>query len=259
MALTRVIPIKQVKLTPDDVATLLTEISSHYRRSKDLNLGNYYSLSIDQDEHTSITLDSPPKNFKSLLDTRVSNIVLRIENRQPSRKIELQLTHGDTSIYRNKIEIHAHDEDWVNHTWKKLTDKIAALEPQPTFANLYYKFAFIVISALSGWFIVNMLIRVIKLFLPMSFVIAASSSDVTSNVFLYFNVTLLVFIIGFWPTSWLFSYAKDAYPSVELQIGPSRDRLEPNRRLKLKWICGIFIVGPSANFLYDLYRYVLPG
>lgn len=218
---------------------------------------NYYSLSIDQDEHTSTTLDAPPKSFAPLLSPKVNNISLRIDNREPARKLELRLTHGDASIYSNKIEIYGHDEDWVNLTWQKLTDRLATMEYQPSLDTRYHKVAFIILTALAGWLMLSGLLHVMRFFSPPSTTPSTASSSSIASV--YFMVACLVFSFGIWPTGWLFSYARRAYPSVELQTGPARERLEPLRRSRLKWFCGIFIVGPSANLLYDIYRSMFHG
>ena len=251
-----VIPIKQVRLSTENIVQLVTVLSNYYRNRPNAERYAYYKLSVAIDEHTSTILDVPPEEnqLKALFARRISKLSLTIYMHEPECDIQLQLTHGETHEFYNQIELRA-SEDWVTLASKALCSQIMLFARQPSLKNRIYSMVPVVAFIAFGWFILSLLFRVLSYIPSFKTIIAdpaSSSADLVAKIILVFVVMLAV-----WLTERSLSYVKSAFPSVELQTGPQQDRLESNRRKTLKWFIGLFILGPCTNLIYDIYRTII--
>lgn len=245
MALTRTIAIKERIFDAETLNNLLTELSGQYRKETEAYSTNLYLLHISEDETTTVSLDSPPSSFDPLLRTPVRYLSLRIHSADPQRDIELTLYHGSDSIH-NSIRLHSKDEDWVNLAYGKISKVLNNTDAQSMFLPRY-----------GGWFVVPLAFVVGSPLKNLLFIILkwlGLTKQVPWSWEVFFQHLLFAGVLGLLPAMLLLAWAAKAYPCVEIQTGPSRFWKEARLRSRLRIIFGILIVGPSANFLYDIYR-----
>ena len=245
MSLTRTIPIKDHIFSSEALAGVLKELSSYYRKSKDDYFTNRYLLQISEDEHTTTSIDSPPKSFDPLFTTPIRYLSLRISQYSPNRDIEFTLYHGSDSIH-NSLRLHSDDEDWVNLAHAKASKLLDSIEPQSGFLRRYGTWLFFPFALIVGWPLKNLFFLVLRWF--------GQTKQVPWSYAAFSNHLIFAFILGGLPAMWLLAYAAKAYPSIEIQTGPNRGWKEARLRSKLRLVLAVAIVGPLANFLYDIYK-----
>jgi len=122
---------------------------------------------------------------------------------------------------------------------------LSSAEPQSVFFSRYGGWLVVPFAFVIGWPLKNLLFIILKWF--------GLTKQVPWSGEVLFQHLLFAGILGFLPSLWLLARAAGAYPSVEIQAGPSRFWREARQRSRLRIILGVAIIAPSANFLYDIY------
>ena len=249
MKLARRIPIKDRIFTTESLANLLKELSGYYRKSNHEHLENTFHLSISEDEHTTISVDSPPKSFEPLLNSPIERIRLRIDCYSPKRNIELTISPGSNSSF-NCIELQSSDEDWVNVAHTNLSKVLNNVKPQSTFIKRNLLWLIPSFTILIGW----PLKKILYLFLTeIGQAHSASWSWALLGQHFFFAA-----VLGVLPAIMLLTYAIDkAFPGIEFQTGPSHFWKESKLRQQLKVLFGLLVLGPLGSLIYDIYKAIL--
>jgi hypothetical protein len=245
MALTRTIPIKNRVFSVDSLNALLKELSTHYRKSKEAYSLNWYRLNISEDDTTTVSLDTPPKTFDSLLSTPIRYISLRIDSSSPDRRIDFTLYHGSDSIH-NSIRLHSGDDDWVNLAHGKVSKLLDSTEPQSDFLKKHGVWLTLPLALTIGWPLKSLFMQIL--------IWVGQAKQVPWSLSILMQHLTFSGILGFLPATILLSYAANAYPSVEIQTGPPRKWQEAARRKRLRVVFSLAVIAPSADLLYDVYQ-----
>jgi hypothetical protein len=245
MGLSRTIPLKGYIFTTASLASVLAELSTYYRKSKEQFTHNHYRLHISEDPTTTASIDTPPKSFEALLNIPIRYISLRIDSYSPPRDVEFTLYHGRDSDH-NSISLSSEDEDWVNLAHTRLSKLLESVDRQSTFLRRHFWWLFPILTVGIGWMLAKGFFWILLYF--------GQGKLVPWSWSVFGQYIVIAIIMGAGPAAWLLGYAAVAYPSVEIQTGPSRNWAEARRRKRIAVLLAIFIVGPFVNFLYDIYR-----
>jgi hypothetical protein len=249
MTLARRIPIKDRIFTTESLANLLKELSGYYRKSNHEYRENTFHLSISEDEHTTISIDSPPKSFEPLLNSPIEHLRLRINCDSPKRDIEFTISPGLNSRF-NCIELQSSDEDWVNVAHTNLSKVLNNVKPQSVFIKRNMLWLIPLFTILIGWPLKKIFYWVL---LKLGQAHSASWNWALLGQHLFFAAML-----GVLPAMMLLGYAIErAFPGIEFQTGPSHVWKESKMRNQLKILFGLLVLGPLGSFIYDIYKAII--
>ena len=249
MSLTRRIPIQNRIFTTDALATLLKELSGYYRKSNHEYRENSFRLSISEDEHTTVSVDSPPKSFEPLLDSSIHHLRLRINCESPDRDVEFTLSPGRNST-GNCIVLQSADEDWVNLAHNNLSRLLNNVKPQSIFIKKNLGWLAPLFAILIGWPAKQLLLFVM--------VKSGEAKMVPWTWKLLGQHSMIAAVLGILPAMMLFAYSvENAFPGIEFQTGPNHAWKEVRTRNLLNILFGLLVLGPLGSFVYDIYRMIV--
>jgi len=246
MALVRTIPIQNVVLDAHRLAELLKVIADYYRKAPaDKPYAASFEFSVSEDEHTKVITDTPPKDFKTYLDVRLHAVHICVTNRSPGRSIDCRMIHGDHSGWLNKIEIRGDDDDWVNSAYDRIAKVVSKIEPRNRFITAKWALPFLILFAVPVGWLLTRLGLALGLF---------PSTTESSKQASFLSLLWFSFFLGFGPCMAVLAKVKSLFPIVEIRTGPPHQWVEVRKRRFWYAISSILIIGPSANFLWDLYK-----
>jgi hypothetical protein len=248
MALTRKIPIHDFVFMRSDVVDLIKLISADYRPSRDKSPASVYSIEISENDTTTVSQDSPPKNFESLFTTPIERITLMVRTGGGGRSAYLDLRHGDNYQYSN-LRLHGDDEDWVNLTHEKVIKKLAGVARQNSFIRTYGASLRVMLTIAFGWCILRVLTYYSIHFLGVHWVQMSWSQLGRDIVF--------GSMLGFVPAALFVERLRQSFPSIELRTGAEHTWKEARRQRYLKAAFSIAILGPSGDIIKEIYRQII--
>jgi len=235
MALSKRIWIRNRIFKSTDIEELIKTVSSYYLENSETP--NFYSLEISADPHTTTAFDKPPSTYDGLAAGRILSISLTIQTYTPKRRIQLEMNHGDRHSF---IIITGPDADWVNSAYAILSEKLETAQPQSRF---FVDHAF-AIALSTGWLLGWPIMRAIMFMNSIPW----KAQPLFPRLFCSEAYGFVMIIMA--KKLWI----DDAYPPVEIQTGPAHFWKEASTRRWIKIIGSVLLLGPSANFLYDVYK-----
>lgn len=249
MSLARRIPVQDRIFTTESLASLLKELSGYYRKSNHEYRENRFHLSISEDEHTTVSVDAPPKSFEPLINSPIHHLRLRINCDSPDRDVEFTISPGANSKF-NCIELQSSDEDWVNLAHNDLSRLLNNVKPQSVFIKKNILWLIPLFTFLIGW-------PLKKIFYWVLVELGQAHSASWSWALLGQHLVFAT-IFGVLPATMLFQYALEmAFPGIEIQTGPSHFWRESKMRNHLNILFGLLVLGPLGSFIYDIYKAIM--
>jgi hypothetical protein len=248
MALTRNIPLRDFVFKRSDVVDLLKMLSAHHRPSKDKPWLSAYSLEISENHTSTVSQDSPPKNFDALLTTPIERLVLSIRSGSRLRTAILDLRHGDNYHYSN-LRLYGDDEDWVNLTHGQISKRLEGVARQNLIVRKYSVYLWAMLTLTIGWCLSRMLTYYLINYhgvkgVPMTWALLGRD--------IIFSCTL-----GSMPALLFIEFLRKSFPSIELRTGAEHTWKEARRQKYLAAFVAVAILGPSGDIIADIYREIL--
>jgi len=180
--------------------------------------------------------------------------------------IYISLEHGNSIYSGNSVSVQGTDANWVNALQTRIKESFDAALPQNSFLlkNKTY------IEILFAFGIGRLYAYVLQLILfpfisvPDSFV--KNPPTWLFSLAIFFNNHRLLFTLfdyliyfpaGWFGSSYLISKAKDLWPSIEFQIGPTHTYIEKKRRNLIYAFYSLGILPLLISIIYDIIKSVM--
>jgi hypothetical protein len=194
----------------------------------------------------------------------ISSISFELIAFKPRCSVELRLAHGD-SKYSNSLSVSGEDSGWVHKTFSRLKERLESVEPSESWFTLHHRL-FFHLSAVGLGAAVQM---VIALFVNLMFwLFSAQMAALTSAVgrpptwleglVRFFDTPPLV-VMWWWflgvPWAWqLRDWVLKAWPSIDLDTGPTSKRRASQRRTRIGTFIALVLVPLVCSVVYDILK-----
>lgn len=180
--------------------------------------------------------------------------------------IYVTLEHGNSTYSGNSVSVQGTDANWVNALQTRIKESFDAALPQNSFllknkTSIEILFAF-GIGRLYAYVLQLVLVAFISI--PDSFAknpptwLVSVASFFNNHHFLFTLFNYLIYLpVGWLGSSYLISKAKDLWPSIEFQIGPTHTYLEKKRRNLVYAFYSLGILPLLISILYDVLKSVM--
>lgn len=180
--------------------------------------------------------------------------------------IYVTLQHGNSTHYGNSVSVQGTDANWVNALQTRIKEAFDAALPQNSFllknkTSIKILFAF-GLGRLYAYVLQLVLIPFIPI--PDSFVknpptwLVSFATFFNNHHFLFTLFDYLIYLpVGLLGFSYLISKAKDLWPSIEFQIGPTHTYIERKRRKLVYAFYSLGVLPLLSSIIYDVLKSVI--
>jgi hypothetical protein len=187
---------------------------------------------------------------------RIASININCYDHKLGRRIDIALSHGD--CYGNEVTIRGEDENWVAGTLEKIENILKAVKPQQEWFIKHKNIVLHLGSILLGFSIFSILYFLIYQHIqpiqnPSGNLLAFRNFLSTYPFFYYLLYLALFWLQGIFIFSNLMFWFFELWPSVEFDFGPEHEKLEKNRRKRLRWILSAILLPLFFNILFFIF------
>ncbi|HUW97180.1 MAG TPA: hypothetical protein VMW58_15470 [Anaerolineae bacterium] len=268
MKVRREVPIRRVVVTPDDVRELAAQLTAEWAKIDDF--GGYRSIQITAIAHDGTQYDLTPTELSAddnVLDRRSIEAIELAYSTASDYRVDLTLRRQVFSrTDYSKARVTGPDEAWVSGVlgviqscaanwrqranWLDRHPSLSAALLAVVFAvmNMYFLFlaADLAWSVAEAWF---------------GYQLPPESKRLVAAVAPFSALAGLMGAVGLWfgHLFWadrLLRWVAEAYPSVELAMGPEHQRVESKRRARLRWAVSVVVVPIALALIIELGKWL---
>jgi hypothetical protein len=177
--------------------------------------------------------------------------------------IYISLLHGNSTYSNNSVSVQGKDSNWVNALDTRLKESFEAALPQNSFLLKNKTFIEILFAFGISRFYYYFLHLIVFPFIPVPDSFSknpptwiAPLATFIKNHHLFATVIdyLVCFPVGWLASIYLISKAKNLWPSIEFQVGPTHKFIEVKRRNLIYAFYSLGILPLVLSILYDIVK-----
>lgn len=235
------IPIKDKIITKEDILRLSKIFWTVYSNNKSNHARLSFSFACNELDSTYKLENKKLETEEEFLNTKkIKSLSMTFHDYTKSKHLQLNLSHGDTSW--NKLKIESSNNRWVDARYNDFKEKIEAIKPQKNWFLDYKKIIYHITSLNVGFLWIKLIWLLPTKSIPYEELSPFWQYIRDSTIIKYLILTILAWGFGISVLWWVFEKLAQLWPSIEFDFGPEHFKKEKRTRKTLGVILSLILI-----------------